>query len=264
MSCTGLAVGHADAVNTVGLSQLGYSYQAHTAILVSGSSDKTLKRWSVPTASEGTKTEGTSLKCTHTVKAHDADITSVAVSANDALVASGSQDKTVRLWRSSDLTPLATLSGHKRGVWRVRFSPVDRCLASCSGDRTVRLWSVTDYSCLRTFQGHTSSVLALVFVNNGQQLLSGSSDGLIRVWTIRTGECESTLDKHTDKVWALAAPVSEGWFVSGGSDSSIVVWKDVTSEEERARVLAAEELLRTEQQMQNDLRNGRYGKVCKV
>ena len=116
----------------------------------------------------------------------------------------GSQDKTIRLWRTSDLAPIASLSGHKRGIWKVAFSPVDRCLASCSGDRTVRLWSVVDYTCLRVFEGHTASVLTVKFANKGMQLLSGAADGLIRLWTIRSGECENTFDLHSDRVWAIA------------------------------------------------------------
>ena len=129
----------------------------------------------------------------------------------------GSQDKTIRLWRTSDLAPIASLSGHKRGIWKVVFSPVDRCLASCSGDRTVRLWSVVDYTCLRVFEGHTASVLTVKFANKGMQLLSGAADGLIRLWTIRSGECENTFDLHSDRVWALAVghtDTTEGMYIN--------------------------------------------------
>jgi U3 small nucleolar RNA-associated protein 13 len=216
------------------------------------------------------------LSCTHSVRAHDKDVNTVAVSPNDALMASGSQDKSIRLWRAADLVPVATLNGHKRGVWRVAFSPVDRCIASCSGDRTVRLWSVVDYTCLRVFEGHTASVLTVRFVNKGMQMLSGAADGLIRLWTIRTGECENTFDQHEDRVWAIATagPGSsesasgsgsefgdDGTFFSGGTDSKLLVWHDATEEEEQKRLDVAEETLLVEQQLQNDIRNKRYDKV---
>ena len=50
----------------------------------------------------------------------------MSLSPNDAMLASCSQDKSIRLWNTSNLTPIATLNGHKRGVWRVQFSPVDK------------------------------------------------------------------------------------------------------------------------------------------
>lgn len=90
----------------------------------------------------------TSLTAVKSVKAHEKDITSIAVSPNDRIIASGSQDKTVKLWDSESLALVASLSGHRRGVWKVVFSPVDKVLASSSGDRTIKLWSMNDHSCL--------------------------------------------------------------------------------------------------------------------
>ncbi|CAM9603348.1 unnamed protein product, partial [Hapterophycus canaliculatus] len=222
------------------------------------------------------------------VRAHEQDVNCVAVSPNDAVVASASQDRTIKLWKAADLELIGVLKGHKRGVWKVEFSPVDRCLASCSGDRTVKLWSIADLSCLRTFQGHTASVLSVAFVSAGAQLVSGGADGLVKVWTVRSDECEATLDAHTDKVWALTtakAPTAAGRLrdgdeeeeeaggglvvgegpnaglvvVSGGADSVINVWKDVTAREEEKLIADREITLLKEQELYNRLRNKDYG-----
>ena len=56
-----------------------------------------------------------SLACSHSMRGHDKDINCVSLSPNDALLASGSQDKTIKLWNAADLTAVATLRGHKRG-----------------------------------------------------------------------------------------------------------------------------------------------------
>jgi U3 small nucleolar RNA-associated protein 13 len=150
-----IGTGHTDSVGAVCFSKRNHDYglTSRSAFLCTGAGDKILKRWNVPIAvldavSSEEQSEVMKLGCTHSVRAHEKDINTIAISPNDAIIASGSQDKTIKLWRSSDLSAVHTLSGHKRGVWRVVFSPVDKSLASCSGDRTVKLWSVADYSCL--------------------------------------------------------------------------------------------------------------------
>lgn len=80
------------------------------------------------------------------------DINSVAVSPNDKLLASGSQDRTAKLWsltREGNLGLLGVFRGHRRGVWAVCFSPVDQVLATSSADGTTKLWSLQDFSCLK-------------------------------------------------------------------------------------------------------------------
>lgn len=107
--------------------------------------------------------------------------------------------------------------------------------------------------------------------------MSGSADGLVRLWTIRTGECENTFDEHQDKVWAIAvcpesyaipsvsgvdtsnAPAKAVFTVS--SDSRILLWRDCTVAEEQNRLQLLEKELLLQQELDNDLRNRRFGKV---
>lgn len=83
------------------------------------------------------------------------DVNSVAVSPNDKLLASGSQDRTAKLWSlagEGTMGLLGVFRGHRRGVWAVCFSPVDQVLATTSADGTTKLWSLQDFSCLKV--GH--------------------------------------------------------------------------------------------------------------
>ena len=266
--CIGLGEGHSDAVGCVAICQRQSTYSSKLAAMISGGSDKVLKRW--PINPSGNITTPVRLKASHSVRAHDKDINTVAVAPNDSVIASGSLDSKIRLWKMNDLTPVATLSGHKRSIWGVTFSPVDKCLASSSGDRSVKLWSLADYSCLRTFQGHTASVLCVKFVNNGMQLMSGASDGLINLWTIRTGELQNTFDHHDDKVWTLQVASStstkedSGIFISAGSDSQINFWSDCTVQEENNRIKSLEEKMLMDQKLGNDIRGKRYKEALKT
>jgi U3 small nucleolar RNA-associated protein 13 len=267
--CVGLGSEHTDSIGSVNLSQKTSSYGSKQAFAVSGAADKVIKRWPLPVPSfvsvagdMSGKKAPVMLVASHSVRAHEKDINCIAVAPNDSIIASASHDKTIRIWRASDLFSVATLRGHKRGVWCVKFSPVDRELLSCSGDRTIKTWSLVDFSCTRSFEGHGASVLSVGYIREGQQIISTSTDGLVKLWTIRTGECETTMDQHEDRIWALATGDGRGdAFFTGGSDSMLQLWEDTTEKVEEERLKEQERILLIEQQMSNDIRDGKYDKV---
>ena len=254
--CVYLATGHTDAVTAVAASRRS------DAFIVTAGRDLTVKVWLLPEepgkSSADAPHEPLRLQAKLTAKAHDKDINSVDVAPNDKLFATGSQDRTAKVWNVQDGSLLATLSGHRRGIWSVQFSPVDRCLATSSGDRTIKIWSLADYSCLKTFEGHTNSVLKVVFLSQGMQLASTGSDGLVKLWTIKSNECEATLDEHTDKVWALLAADDGQTLITGGADSCISVWDDATLIEAEEKRHVQEQRLLQQQELANYLARKEY------
>jgi WD40 repeat protein len=70
---------------------------------------------------------------------HTDSVTSVAFSPDGSLIASGSEDSTIKLWRVSDGALVRTLTGHTIGVYSVAFSPDGSLLASGGRDRTIRV-----------------------------------------------------------------------------------------------------------------------------
>ena len=60
-----------------------------------------------------------------TIMAHQKFINAVRVAPNDKLIATSSQDKSIKLWEAASLSLKGTLSGHKKGVWDIQFSPTD-------------------------------------------------------------------------------------------------------------------------------------------
>jgi U3 small nucleolar RNA-associated protein 13 len=278
--CIGVATGHTEPIGACGLSQKIGKYEVGGkaarngggAFCITASIDRTLKRWNLlgPEEWDGENGEPIELVAALSIRGHEKDINIISIAPNDSIVASGSQDKTVKLWNATDLTLKATLKGHRRGVWDCQFSPIDRVVATASGDKTIKLWTLSDYSCVRTFQGHLSSVLRVRFLSTGLQLVSSGADGLIKLWTIRTNECEATLDGHSDKVWAMdlsyggSKSRTKDLLVSGGADSRIVVWDDTTAQlEAEERKERAENVL-LDQQMANHLRHKEFDKALEI
>ena len=220
---------HAGAVTGV-----AWSRKAAASFLVTVGDDKMVKVWDfggvaaalADAAAGGTPpTPPAAPRGAAATAAHAKPVNAVAVSPDDALVATASADRTARLWSLPHLVPGATLRGHKRGVWDVRFSPAAKLLATASGDATLRLWSVPDGACLRSLDGHGASVLRCAWARGGSELASVGADGLLKAWSPRTGDCLCTGDAHAAKAWALDA-ASDGALVSGGADGRVVVWGD--------------------------------------
>jgi U3 small nucleolar RNA-associated protein 13 len=167
--CVAVCEGHAESVGATAMSRMGgLKDKAGLRFMFTGSQDRTIKMWdlsSVPVeytpSDDGQASEPLRLKSLTTHRAHDKDINSLDVAANDQLLASGSQDKTAKIFEieyivsagrvRGEIRLLGVCKGHRRGVWNVRFSKTDKVLATGSGDKSVRLWSLVDFTCLKVW-----------------------------------------------------------------------------------------------------------------
>ncbi|KAF8634957.1 hypothetical protein AX15_000683 [Amanita polypyramis BW_CC] len=267
-TCVGTCEGHAESVGAIALSRkpITENKEPISRILFTGSQDRTIKMWdisNVPLSLSDGKRDCVRCKSLSTSIAHDKDINSLDVSPDDKLLASGSQDRTAKIFKITyipasgknaargELQLIGTCKGHKRGIWTVQFSKAERILATGSGDKTVKLWNMDDFSCVKTFEGHTNSILRVDFINMGMQLVSSASDGLVKLWNIKEEECVTTLDNHEDKIWALAISSDERTIVSGAADSLVTFWEDCTEEQEAEKEAKRAELALKEQDFLN-------------
>ncbi|MFM6471889.1 MAG: trypsin-like peptidase domain-containing protein, partial [Dolichospermum sp.] len=111
-----------------------------------------------------------------TLADHSDDVNSVAWSPDGSTLASGSDDKTIKIWDGRTGNLLGTLSGHSDWVWSVAWSPDGRTLASGSDDKTIKIWDGRTGNLLRTLSGHSNLVRSVAWSPDGSTLASGSSD----------------------------------------------------------------------------------------
>jgi len=172
------------------------------------------------------------------------------------LIASGSGDRTVRLWDIETNQQVLQLLIDD-GVTTVAISPDNRYVAAGSLDKSVRVWDTTTgflVERLEGEQGHMDSVYSVAFAPNGRDLVSGSLDKTIKMWELSTpprigvgqaprgGKCIRTFEGHkvsnflrhcvrgiANQVWqdfvlSVALTPDGRWVLSGSKDRGVQFW----------------------------------------
>jgi WD40 repeat protein/transcriptional regulator with XRE-family HTH domain len=160
-----------------------------------------------------------------TLEGHTAGVRCVTLSADGGLLASGSEDATVRLWEPGSGRLLATLQGHTKVVRGVTLSADGQLLASSSEDGTVRLWEAGSGRLLATLQGHTTGVWSVVVSADGRLLASGGQDGTVRLWEVPSGRLLATLQGYTNGVWGVVLSANGRLLASGSEDETVRLWE---------------------------------------
>jgi WD40 repeat protein len=201
---------------------------------------------------------------------HSDVVNSVAFSVDGKMLASGSDDRTIKLWEIETGRELKTLKGDFGVVSAVTFSADGKVLASGSlntiklwdtatgkelktfkaelggissvlfsadgkilaskSHEEVKLWDVATGKELRTLKGHAGNFKSIAFSPDGKVLASGGNDHFIRLWDVASGRELKNLSGHSNYVYSLAFSPN-GTILASGSDKEIKFWETATGRE---------------------------------
>jgi len=160
---------------------------------------------------------------------HSDQVNAVAFSPDGQLLASASDDHTVKLWRVSDGALLATLEGHYEEVTSVAFSHNGEMLASGGMDRTINLWSVSDRTLIRTMGGN-EFILGIAFSPDDAFITSGGgcSTNEIKVWRLSDGMLLSITHDQLGSTNSVAYS-PDGQLLAAGKANSVATLRNLTT-----------------------------------
>ena len=134
--------------------------------------------------------------CANVFRGHISPVLCVAYSPNGKQIASGSNDKTIRIWDAQTGQTIASpFRGHTDWIRSVSYSPDGTRIASGSSDKTIRIWNAqTGQSIAGPFEGHTNWIHSVAYSPDGTRVASGSRDKTIRMWD---AQLDQTLGSST-------------------------------------------------------------------
>jgi mono/diheme cytochrome c family protein len=155
---------------------------------------------------------------------HRGGVRGLAFSADGQLIATGGEDKTVRVWDAATGKQKVSCEGHTDEVLAVAISRDGKYVLSAGRDRTVRLWDVKTGAERRRYGGHTDAVNAVAFSPDGSEALSAGADKTVRLWDVSDGKELACWTGHKDVVTSLAFSADGKLALSGSRDQTVRLW----------------------------------------
>ncbi|VDM95091.1 unnamed protein product [Thelazia callipaeda] len=157
---------------------------------------------------------------------HRSPITRVIFHPVYSIIASSSEDSTIKVWDFETGDFERSLKGHTDAVQDLAFDTT-----SCSADMAIKIWEfVQTYDCMKTLKGHDHNISSIAFLPSGDYLLSASRDHLIKMWEVATGYCVRTFAGHSEWVRMVRVHHEGNIFASCSNDQTICIWNTSSKE----------------------------------
>jgi serine/threonine protein kinase len=155
---------------------------------------------------------------------HENAVQALAYAPQQLLLASGSADKTVRVWNLDTLSLKRSYSGPRDFITSLAFSNSGKLLAAGALDGRIHIWSVLSSRRLRGLAGHRGRVADVAFSPSGDELASAGEDGTVRLWNLPRGRITRALTGHVGGATVVAFAPDGQHLISAGVDGRVRVW----------------------------------------
>jgi WD40 repeat protein len=171
------------------------------------------------------------------LEGHTAGVPAVAFVGDGKVLATGSQDKTIKLWNVAEGKEVATLKGHTNGVQSVTASRNGKILVSAD-EGVVKVWDIVTLKELFTLKGLKGDAPALVISPDDKAVAVGGGGldkatekgwGEIRMWDLTTGKELAVFNWSENRVNSIAFSPDGALLAACSSNGSVSLWDVATS-----------------------------------
>ncbi|CAJ0863448.1 16545_t:CDS:10 [Entrophospora sp. SA101] len=138
----------------------------------------------------------------YSLTGHRNPITRVTFHPVFSVLASASEDTTIKIWDYETGEFERTLKSHTKAVQDITFDPKGNYLVTCSADLTIKVY------CIKTYTGHLEWVRMVSPSEDGKWIVTSSNDQTARLWEVQSGDCKMDFRDHDHVVeCAIFAPL---------------------------------------------------------
>ncbi|KAF9020225.1 dynein regulator [Hymenopellis radicata] len=149
----------------------------------------------------------------HTLTGHRDSVNSVAFHPLYTVLATASDDCSVKIWDWETGELERTLKAHTKRVSDCQFNANGSMLVTCSYDLFIKLWNVENaYQNSATLRGHEHSISSARFLPGDEKILSSSRDHTLRIWEVSTTHCIKVISPHDEWI-RCAVPSFDGRYI---------------------------------------------------
>ena len=210
-----IGTGHTSLINDIAMAPNGNFY-------ATASSDKTIRIWS---ATDDYTTAGKHIS-SYSLRFNETPVKAIDISCDSLLIATGADDKTVKIISVNDKKLQANLLGHSNWVKTVRFSRDALLVASGSDDRTLKLWDIYKKKLVHDFKSgeHKGAVNCVRFHPDNSCLATACFDGKVRLFDVRSKQLVQSYKEHDRPATCLSFHPSGNFLASTAYDNTIRIY----------------------------------------
>jgi pleiotropic regulator 1 len=163
-------------------------------------------------------------KLMRVISGHLGWVRSVCVEPDNQWFATGSADRTIKIWDLASGELRLTLTGHIMAIRGLVVSPRHPYLFSAGEDKMVKCWDLEQNKVVRDYHGHLSGVYSIDLHPTLDLIVTAGRDAVARVWDIRSRTPVHVLSGHKSTISTVKCQEADPQVITGSMDSTVRLW----------------------------------------